>query len=103
MVGYTLRDFKDELNKGKFDKPVKESPNSSTSSISDGERVYNEDLKAKPTYDDGTPRKPWNELSNAVKQGWEKNPTPKHVKESPKSIQIPDDVQRKVGEVDMLS
>lgn len=40
-----------------------------------GERAYWADLVLCPNYDDGTPRRMWASLSDAERQGWERNPS----------------------------
>ncbi len=40
-------------------------------------RAYREDCRNHPNYHDGTPRKAWSDLSNAARETWIKNPTPR--------------------------
>jgi hypothetical protein len=47
------------------------------SSQSPGQRAYEEDCRRKPQYLDGTYRKTWDQLSEAVRGSWESNPTPR--------------------------
>lgn len=39
--------------------------------------AYNADVRACPTYHDGTPRKQWHELGDVERESWIKNPTPR--------------------------
>lgn len=40
-----------------------------------GQQAYEDDVKQWPTYDDGTPRKTWAQLSEWAQQTWRANPT----------------------------
>lgn len=40
-----------------------------------GQRAYEADVRARPTYHDGTPRKPWSALGDVERGTWERNPT----------------------------
>lgn len=42
-----------------------------------GQIAYEEDVRRQPTYHDGSPRRPWDQLGDAVQWDWERNPTPK--------------------------
>jgi hypothetical protein len=42
-----------------------------------GQIAYEMELEARPLYHDDTPRKPWEKLSEPVKNSWERNPTPR--------------------------
>ncbi|WP_439372969.1 hypothetical protein [Bradyrhizobium sp. DASA03120] len=42
-----------------------------------GQLAYETDVEAKPTYDDGSPRRAWESLDAVVKRSWERNPTPR--------------------------
>ena len=42
-----------------------------------GQRAYETELKARPTYDDGTPRRTWGALPEWARWTWERNPTPR--------------------------
>lgn len=42
-----------------------------------GFMAYLQDTRACPTYHDGTPRKDWHDLSQAERETWIKNPTPR--------------------------
>lgn len=44
---------------------------------SPGQIAYEAELQARPTYGDGSPRKAWHQLSQAVRETWERNPTPR--------------------------
>lgn len=39
--------------------------------------AYEEDVRRKPTYHDGTPRKAWSELGEVEQWTWKRNPTPR--------------------------
>lgn len=45
--------------------------------LGNGRAAYEADVLARPTYPDGGPRKTWSELSEPVRQTWERNPTPR--------------------------
>jgi hypothetical protein len=40
-----------------------------------GRLAYERDLAAKPIYDDGAPRRSWDQLCDVAKDSWERNPT----------------------------
>lgn len=42
-----------------------------------GQVAYEEDLRRKPNYPDGSNRKPWRQLDSVAQQSWERNPTPR--------------------------
>lgn len=42
-----------------------------------GELAYNEDVRRRPYYDGGTPRRSWAQLDDHAKQSWERDPTPR--------------------------
>ena len=44
------------------------------------EQAYREDLARRPNYDDGSPRKSWQELGEVERSTWVKNPTPRDFK-----------------------
>lgn len=37
--------------------------------------AYEEDCRRRPLYDDGAPRKSWQELGDVAQQSWYRNPT----------------------------
>ena len=39
-----------------------------------GQTLYAEDCRQHPTYHDGTPRKPWEQLGTLARWWWEKEP-----------------------------
>jgi hypothetical protein len=41
-----------------------------------GQRAYEQDVKERPTYHDGTPRPGWDYLASWAKWSWEKSPHP---------------------------
>ena len=43
-----------------------------------GKQAYEEDVRRKPNYHDGSPRKRWDQLAPEVQNTWNKNPTPYH-------------------------
>ncbi len=46
-----------------------------------GRQAYEEDVRRKPTYEDGTRRLPWDCLPDYAKATWDYNPTPrKHIR-----------------------
>ena len=45
--------------------------------ITPGEWAYHEDLRRRPYYDGGTPRRSWAQLDDHAKASWERNPTPR--------------------------
>lgn len=47
------------------------------SATSPGQRAYEADCAAEPLYGDGTRRKTWAQLGDAVRDTWERNPTPR--------------------------
>lgn len=46
-----------------------------------GQLAYEEDVRRRPTYDDGTPRRAWSSLDNVVRLSWQRNPTPRFAKQ----------------------
>lgn len=40
-------------------------------------QAYEEDVRRSPLYNDGTPRRSWDELPDHVRLSWERNPTPR--------------------------
>jgi hypothetical protein len=40
--------------------------------MSKGKAAYERDVKSRPTYHDGTPRKAWEDLCNTSKWSWER-------------------------------
>lgn len=42
-----------------------------------GREAYEEDVRRKPTYDDGTPRKTWDKLDRMAQSTWHLNPAPR--------------------------
>jgi hypothetical protein len=42
-----------------------------------GREAYEADCAARPAYHDGTPRRAWDQLGEAVQRNWDKNPTPR--------------------------
>lgn len=42
-----------------------------------GQLAYEDELTRKPTYGDGSQRKPWDKLSDIARWSWERNPTPR--------------------------
>lgn len=51
-----------------------------------GQCAYEEDVSNWPRYDDGSPRKSWDELDEISRLSWEKNPTPR---QRPGNIKAP--------------
>lgn len=49
------------------------------------QEAYEEDVRRRPNYHDGTPRRAYKDLPENVKDGWRKNPTPREWK-SRKSV-----------------
>ena len=45
--------------------------------VSPGHLAYVEDCRRRPTYENGSTRHTWTELCAAVRQNWEKYPTPR--------------------------
>ena len=45
-----------------------------------GQIAYEEDVRCKPTYHTGEPRKAWHELDKPEQMTWERNPTPREWK-----------------------
>lgn len=41
-----------------------------------GQQAYERDVKRRPTYHDGKPRRSWDQLSEVAKWSWEKGPYP---------------------------
>jgi hypothetical protein len=39
--------------------------------------AYEEDVRRRPTYDNGVPRCTWDQLPDIAQWSWEKNPTPR--------------------------
>lgn len=48
-----------------------------------GQIAYEEDVAARPLYDDGTPRKPWCELPDEAKRSWDLSPTARYSPSGP--------------------
>jgi hypothetical protein len=46
----------------------------------DGQIAYEEDVRRKPIYENGKPRKTWDQLDNLEKLSWITNPTPREWK-----------------------
>jgi hypothetical protein len=44
--------------------------------MSPGQRAYEEDVRARPVYHDGTARRTWAQLSDLARWSWNKNPYP---------------------------
>lgn len=44
---------------------------------SPGQLAYEADVKARPNYNDGSPRKSWDDLGTVERKSWERNPTPR--------------------------
>lgn len=42
-----------------------------------GQRAYEEDMRRKPNYWHGEPRKAWHQLTDECQESWEQNPTPR--------------------------
>lgn len=42
-----------------------------------GELAYEEDCRRRPTYDDGTQRRPWSALDSVCRYSWERDPRPR--------------------------
>jgi hypothetical protein len=40
-------------------------------------RAYEEDVRRRPNYPDGAPRKTWDELPTIARLSWGRNPTPR--------------------------
>lgn len=47
-----------------------------------GQRAYEAELEAVPNYPDGTPRRGWHEIDDVARLSWEKNPTPRWIKQN---------------------
>ena len=45
-----------------------------------GQIAYDENVRRKPTYHTGKPRKAWHELDKPEQTTWERNPTPREWK-----------------------
>lgn len=45
--------------------------------VTPGRTAYEADVRARPTYDDGSPRPTWDQLCEVAKWSWERNPTPR--------------------------
>lgn len=45
--------------------------------MTNGQIAYEAELKARPTYDDGSPRRTWEQLGPIAQWSWERNPTPR--------------------------
>ena len=46
-----------------------------------GKEAYEVELKARPNYETGSPRPTWDKLSEIAKYSWNKNPTPRFIKD----------------------
>ena len=46
-----------------------------------GRMAYEEDVRGKPHYHDGTPRRTWEQLSEIARWSWERNPRPRYVRD----------------------
>lgn len=44
---------------------------------SPGQRAYESELRARPVYHDGKPRKTWAQLGDLERSTWERDPTPR--------------------------
>ena len=44
---------------------------------SPGQVAYEEDVRRRPTYDDGGKRPAWHQLDNVMQESWDRNPTPR--------------------------
>lgn len=42
-----------------------------------GQAAYEADLRWRPNYDGGKPRKTWDQLGDLARSTWERNPTPR--------------------------
>ncbi len=42
-----------------------------------GREAYEEDVRRKPLYEDGTPRKRWDQLTDLIQRTWEQSPEPR--------------------------
>ena len=42
-----------------------------------GKEAYEEDVRRKPTYHTGEPRKAWDKLDKAIQDNWNRYPTPR--------------------------
>lgn len=42
-----------------------------------GQLAYEADVAARPTYDDHSPRKAWDQLCEVCQWSWHRNPTPR--------------------------
>ena len=49
----------------------------STETRTPGQIAYEAELLVRPNYDDGRPRRSWDQLPDDIKRSWEKNPTPR--------------------------
>jgi hypothetical protein len=45
-----------------------------------GRVAYESDVRAEPTYHDGTPRRTWEQLSDVARWSWERNPLPRRAR-----------------------
>lgn len=44
-----------------------------------GQIAYDADVAARPRYDDGTPRRRWEQLPQVAQWSWERNPIPREI------------------------
>lgn len=44
--------------------------------LTPGQAAYEADVRRRPTYHDGSPRRPWSSLDEFARSSWEKYPTP---------------------------
>ena len=44
---------------------------------SPGQLAHEADVAARPTYPDGSLRRSWEQLESVIRDGWERNPTPR--------------------------
>lgn len=42
-----------------------------------GREAYEEDVRRRPTYDNGAPRRSWDQLDDIAQLSWTRNPTPR--------------------------
>jgi len=54
---------------------IRTSEGSLTKSL--GQLAYEEDVRRKPLYHDGTPRRSWDKIAAIARESWERNPTPR--------------------------